>query len=127
MKKELKVGNIIRIPGNKDYEFWVCIMIEHIRPWFNPHDELVPGMETYMSSILWYEDPDGKPCEKGEWASCFGENLRWYVPNEFTAHVRPRDISLASEPPPKQSHQKQNRTPAREGEWVDFCFTEIPK
>ena len=128
MKKYLKVGNIIRIPGNDYYEFWVCIMIESVRPWLNHFDIPIPGTKTYISSILWYEGPDGKPHEKEEWASCFGESLgRHNTLNDFTTVVRLRDISLASEPPPKQNHQKQNRTHMHEDELVDFSFAEIPK
>ena len=125
MKKELKVGNIIRIPGNDDYEFWVCIMIEGVRPWLNHFDIPIPGTKTYISSILWYEGPDGKPYEKGECPFHFLCN--WNLRDEADVLVHIRDISLASEPPQKQNHQKQNRTHARKGEFVDFCFAEIPK
>ena len=130
MKKELKVGNIIRIPGNRYYEFWVCVMIEHVRSWYNHHDELVlclPGMETYTSSILWYEDPDGKPYEKGECPFHFVCDTVELVHRTRSIRLRILDASLASEPPPKQSHQKQNRTPTPEDEWVEFKFAEIPK
>ena len=130
MKKELKVGNIIRIPGNRDYEFWACIMIEqfeHVKPWYRHHDEFVSVMETYTSSILWYEDPDGKPYEKGECPFHFIPDTVELVHNIRSIRFPILDISLASEPPPKQSHQKQNRTHAHEGKWVEFKFAEIPK
>ena len=131
MKKELKVGNIIRIPGNKDYEFWACIMIEHmiehVRPWYKHHDELVSVMGPYTSSILWYEGPDGKPYEKGECPFDFIPDTVELVHRIRSIRFPILDISLASEPPPKQNHQKQNRTPAHEDEWVEFKFAEIPK
>ena len=128
MKKELKVGNIIRIPGNDDYEFWACIMIEK---------EITPH-RSYEVSLLWYEGPDGITHTKEEWkemhhpplqvyASPFHDpttgTMEWYYyTDQFTD-----SISLASEPPQKQNHQKQNRTHMHEDEIVDFTFAEIPK
>jgi hypothetical protein len=126
MKKELKVGNIIRIPGNRDYEFWACIMIEEAveHKWKLIYPSV---LQVFASSILWYEDPDGKPYEKGECPFDLIPDTVELVHNIFSIRFPILDISLASEPPPKQSHQKQNRTHAHEDELVEFKFAEIPK
>tara|TARA_R100001510_G_C7539328_1_gene127559 strand:- start:216 stop:608 length:393 start_codon:yes stop_codon:yes gene_type:complete len=130
MKKEFKVGNIIRIPGNDDYEFWACIMIEK---------EITPH-RSYEVSLLWYEGPDGITHTKEEWKEMHHPPLPvWAAP--LDAYDPPTDtigwgyyidratdsISLASEPPPKQSHQKQNRTHTRKRPAIRFKFAENPK
>lgn len=129
MKKELKVGNIIRIPGNKDYEFWACIMIEK---------EITPH-RSYEASLLWYEDPDGITHTTEEWreihhpplqvsvAPCTYDPITDTIAWVYHTDRATDSISLASEPPQKQNHQKQNRTHTRKKAAIRFNFTENPK
>ena len=122
--ENLKVGDIIRIPGNSNRRFYVCILIEGKIP-----KMLSTQFQAYKSHILWCEDSTGRSYPEGEcpfqfhtWKkhpSIMTGRIPYY--KHFTGRFN-YNISLVSEPP-----QRQSPSPTRKGAMIEFRFAEIPK
>ena len=121
---KLKVGDIIRIPGNNNRRFYVCILIEGKIPKI-----LTSQPQAYKSHILWYEDSTGRSYPEGE---CPFQFHTWEKhPSIITGHIPYYkhftgrfncNISPVSEPP-----QRQKLSPTHKGVMIEFRFAEIPK
>jgi hypothetical protein len=120
--ENLKAGDIIRIPGNTNRRFYVCILIEGKIP--KTHTK---QFQAYKSSILWYEDSSGRSYPEGECPFYFDTWKK--KPSIITGHIPYYkyftgrfncNISPVSEPP-----QRQN--PTRKDAIIEFRFAEIPK